>query len=173
MSLAPNAIVELLDENGALKSSLGNLSIDTLRLALSQLIDGLERLEEVGQWITQAGDWHAELSSRKAWDNTMFGHGGVLQTTERQDFSEGDPAGIGSVQWGAAGHQVSQLPRKDVEAAIRSCFDYADRYRRLGETLAADSARFLAGVALQSEGLKDHGPDPDAAPRKRPSPGRR
>lgn len=173
MTTSPNAIAELLDDTGALKPLFGRVPLDTLRLALSQLIDGLERLEEVGSWIAQASDWKTEPSSRKAWENTMFGHGGMLETTPLQDFSDGDPTGIGHVQWGPA--KVGEMARKDVESAIRLCFDYADRYRQMAQVLATQGQLFLAGQALQSEGLKIHGPTPQIspAPHKRKGPGGR
>jgi len=175
----PNAVAELLDVNGALKASLGRVPLETLRLALSQLIDGLERLEEIGSWIAQASDWRKQPSSRKAWENTMHGHGGILNTTPLQDFTGGATDGIGEVGWGRSAASVAQMNRKDTEEAIRICFDYAQRYQQLAHTLEIQSHLFQNAQLLQMEGNKEHGPEPAIdpapapAPRKRKGPGGR
>jgi hypothetical protein len=97
MTYSPhNAVAELLDSTGALKASLGRVPLDTLRLALSQLIDGLERLSEIGIWIGQANNWRGKPSSRQAWETTMHGHGGILNSTPLQDFTGGAADGIGN-----------------------------------------------------------------------------
>ncbi len=174
--VAPNAIAELLDESGQLKKSFGAVSIDTLRLALSQLVDGLERLGELGEWIERADDWRREIAPRRRWERTMYGHAGVLESSPLQDLSDGDAKGIGDVRWGTMGHPVSQMRRKEVEAAIRDSFDAFDRYRRLAQALVNDSTQLLAGQRVQAECDKEHGPDPaDVSPptSKRRGPGPR
>lgn len=178
MTYSPrNAVTELLDSSGALKASLGRVPLDTLRLALSQLIDGLERLSEIGIWIGQANNWRGKPSSRQAWETTMHGHGGILNSTPLQDFTGGAADGIGNVGWGQDAVSVAQMNRADTEAAIRLCFDYAERYQRLAQALESQSRLFLGAQLLQMEGEKDHGPEPEVdpapAPRKRKGPGGR
>ena len=158
MTASRNVLSLLLDTNGKPKESFKGISTDDLRLGLVQLIDGLERMDELAYSShLLAGNWRdGRQESRKQWDKEMLGAEGLLVTTDLEDLGHPGHA-FGGCQWVGAERDtltVSEMGRPDLRKAILESFDVLERFQILAEATAKDATRVMQGLWVQSEGEK-------------------
>ena len=169
MDTIPDNILPLfLDRRGQLKNSFAEFSDDQVKLCLAQLIDGLERLDELGFLVELAStDWRKPQSMENSeWED---------HTSRYTSTSAVPPSG--QTPWDGyqvsskegATVQIDELDRSGLDLALRQSWNSLDRFSVAAKLLSRDASRILGGEWIQDEGNK---PEPTAKPSRSARPGR-
>lgn len=165
-----NAISPFIDRRGKLVASFDGFSDDQLRLCLAQMIDGLERMDELADGVDfveqtwrkadlDTDGWKREVSrklrptpltppvSDSPWENFQW------QTVSGRDC------------------MVQHMTRPDLEMGISQAWEHSRRFARMFNAASREANRLMCGEHLQAEWDK---PEQEAAPSpSRRTPGRR
>lgn len=143
------------------------MSDDALRLGLSQLIDGLERLDELTCFVEGvSSEWRRDgVGSRKDWEKEtswyastpLVDRGEEIRNSYTASNAEGKVTEIGT------------LSRAELEAAVRESWESLVRFQRAATLIARDATRIIDGEWLQDEGNKPE-IETTPAPSRRRSP---
>lgn len=162
MDTAPeNAIRPLLDRRGKLIDSFEGFSDDQLRASMGQLIDCLERLDELSGGVGFVSDaWRKGRLNEAAWKREVSN---TLHTTPLVVSPPGQEPWHRS-QWqdvNGKDCEVDNMSREDLELGIRQAWDFSRKFARMFNAGARAARQVMAGEYLQAESDK---PEPEEAP---------
>lgn len=170
MSLPDNIIPLLLDGRSNLKGSFKGLSDDQLRLGLMQIVDGLERMDELSELISEAStEWRKETPSN---DKEWQAYAATYNSTSLAPPQNQDAPWTGYQMSDGEGKLkgIEDLSRPDLENAIRTSWTSLKRFHEIATVFSREASRLMDGEWIQDEMNKPVPEKVKAAPSRRRSP---
>lgn len=144
-----NAIRPLLSGRGKLLESFEGFSDTQLRHALGQLIDGLERMDDLATGVEFiSGDWRKGLASKSDWKSYADW---ALKPTPLMDRGAEPWEGAQWCDLEGRDKLVSNLDRAELEAGIKDAWEFTRRFNKMFAFAIRESRRLMEGEYLQSE----------------------
>lgn len=160
-ALPDNAIRPFVARRGKLIPSFDGFSDDQLRACLGQLIDGLERLDELSGGVGFVSDsWRRGKLNDKDWKREVSR---TLHTTPLVVFDPGKEPWHRSQWQDTSGKdcEVRNMTREDLEQGIRQAWEFSRRFAKMFNAGARAARQVMAGEYLQAESDK---PEPEVPP---------
>lgn len=161
-----NGIKPFVDRRGKLVESFEGFSDDQLRLCLAQLIDGLERMDELADGVdfVEKG-WRGGGLDVQGWKREVDRK---LRTTPMVQPTGESP--WMNFQWeNSAGKDclIQDMSRQDLEMGISHAWEHSRRFARMFNAASREANRLMAGEHLQAEWDKPEIQEAVAPPRRR------
>lgn len=169
-SLPDNIIPLLLKGRSNLNGSFKGLSDDQLRLGLMQIVDGLERMDELAEFVGEAStDWRKEApSTDKEWTEYSGRYSSTPLTIPQNQDAPWTGYQISDGEGKLKG--IEELNRRDLENAIRSTWNSLKRFHEIATLFSREASRLMDGEWIQGECDKPEPEEVKAAPSRRRSP---
>jgi hypothetical protein len=166
-TLPDNIIPLLLDGRSNMKASFKEFSDDQLRLGLMQLVDCLERMDELSYLVRHVSEtWRKDKEEPEAeWEKVAAAYIStplVAPSIPETPWINYQVADLQEKQC-----TIENLPRADLEAAIRVEWNALKRFHVAAKLLSRDASRIMSGEWIQDEGEKPEPEHVSPSPRRR------